>query len=522
MNRPIRILKTRPILLMVLLTTASIGAPVLAVSGTAEAITIPGITGFITNDGLFFVQVGYAQFGYATFVGNGSQIYASAVIVNLTGITETQQVAHIAVYSYTEGRVLSNLNIVVPGYTSLAVSVTLPQNHSWAEYKVTVDQTPWWFYAVTPYSFLGFTGLADGGVDLATFIAVGLFFVYAVPLMVKGERMTKKAIFSPKWNATLWLHGIFFGMVAWYFVSFQSINSFFLGWEFVIIPIPEAIFLFFWSAGRHSQNQRALFVQVVPRMGQRLAVILRDFFVGKDADGDLVIMRSRSPIQWWYRSRGHHVKVFRRSEKGALEPFPLDVLEQTRLTEEQVRDPARFPRGAKYDAHDDFPVVSSDENEDFPFERMYFVPRVSAFRVTWPRMVIHKDVVVPAHHDLLTGTDVPESTVSKLCWPYIKDGHAEVALCSWHYMDVLAQAMGFMTAEDLANECDNLAIQLWTERGFRHTETSRKADERLLAEEDIRNRPDSDLPEEELEKYVVPLPTGRRDRKSQTAEREGA
>jgi hypothetical protein len=79
-----------------------------------------------------------------------------------------------------------------------------------------------------------------------------------------------------------------------------------------------------------------------------------------------------------------------------------------------------------------------------------------------------------------------------------------------------------MTAEDLANECDNLAIQLWTERGFRHTETSRKADERLLAEEDIRNRPDSDLPEEELEKYVVPLPTGRRDRKSQTAEREGA
>jgi len=499
--------------LVALLTAVAVVGPFAMASGSAGAITIPGITGFITNDGLFFVQVGYAQFGYATYVGNGSQLYASSAIVNITGITQTAQVAHVSIYSYAENKTIDSLNVPVAGYTSLSLGINLPQNHTWQQYRVTVDATPWWFWAFTPYSFLGFTGLQDGGVDLATFIAVGLFFVYAVPLMVKGERMTKRAIFSPKWNATLWLHGIFFGMVAWYFVSFPSINQFFLGWEFVIIPIPEAIFLFFWAAGRHSQNQRALFIQIVPRMGQRLAVIMRDFFVGKDSDGDLVIMRSRSPIQWWYRSRGHHVKVFRRSEKGALEPFPLDVLEQTRLTEEQVRDPARFPRGAKYDAHDDFPVVNSDDSEDFPFERLYFVPRVSAFKVTWPRMVMHKDVPVPEHTELVTGRVIPAGTEPKLCWPYIKDGHAEVALCSWHYMDVLAQAMGYMTAEDLANECDNLAIQLWTERGMRHTETSRKANERLDSEEDIRNRPDTDLPEEELEKYVVQLPTARRDRR---------
>ena len=495
-----------------LLTALVVATPLVAAVGTTSAITIPGITGFITNDGLFFVQVGYSQFGYATYVGNGSDVYSSALIINVTGITTSTQVAHVSIYEYASNRTLTSLNVPVPGYSSVAVSVNLPQNHSYMEYKVTVDGTPWWVYAYTPWSFLGFSGLQDGGVDLATFIAVGLFFVYAVPLMVKGEKMTKRAIYSPKWNATLWLHGIFFGMVAWYFASFASINSTLHGWEFVIIPIPEAIFLFFWAAGRHSSNRRALFIQIVPRMGQRLAVIMRDYFVGRDTDGDLVIMRSRSPIQWWYRSRNHHVKVFRRSEAGALEPFPLDVLEQKRITEEQVRDPARFPRGAKYDAHDDFPVVSSDESEDFPFERLYFVPRVSAFRVTWPHMVMHRDVPVPEHNNLVTGAVVPAGTESKLCWPYIKDGHAEVTLCSWHFMDVLAQAMGYMTAEDAATECDNLAIQLWTERGFRHTETSRKADERLIAEEDIRNRPDTDLPEEELEKYVVPLPASRHGR----------
>ena len=312
-------------------------------TGTASAITIPGISGFITSDGLFFVQVGYSQFGYTTYVGNGSDVYASAIVINVTGITTTSQVAHVSVYEYADRRTVQNVNVPIPGYSSVAVAVELPQNHTYMEYKVSVDSTPWWVYAYTPWSFLGFTGLQDGGADLATFIAVGLFFVYAIPFMVKGERMTKKAIYSPKWNATLWLHGIFFGLVAWYFVSFPSINSFFQGWEFVVIPIPEAVFLFFWAAGRHSSNQRALFVQIVPRMGQRLAVIMRDYFVGKDSDGDLVIMRSRSPIQWWYRSRGHHVKVFRRSEAGALEPFPLDVLEQQRLTEEQVRDPGAVP-----------------------------------------------------------------------------------------------------------------------------------------------------------------------------------
>ena len=505
---------TRPkALILVVLTAACLLAPVFIATGAADAIGIPGVRGFITNDGLFFVQVGYAQFGYTEYLGNGTDLYASAVIINITGITTSTQTAHISIYSYANQTTLSSLNVPVPGYTSVALTVSLPDEHSYLEYKVTVDSTPWWFYAYAPWGFLGITGLQDGGTDLATFIAVGLFFVYALPFMVKGERMTKRAIYSPKWNATLWLHGIFFGMVAWYFVNFPSINIFFHGWEFVIIPIPEAIFLFFWAAGRHSQNQRALFIQIVPRMGQRLAVILRAYFMGKDEDGDLVVMRSRSPIQWWYRSRGHHVKVFRRSEAGALEPFPLDVLEQTRLTEEQVRDPARFPRGAKYDAHDDFPVVNSDESEDFPFERLYFVPRVSAFRVTWPHMVAHRDVPVPEHLNAVTGTIVPAGTKSVWCWPYIKDGHAEIALCSWHYMDVLAQAMGYMTAEDLAAECDNLAIQLWTERGHKHTETSRKADERLLAEEDIQNRPYTDLSDEELEKYVVSLPERRRDRK---------
>jgi hypothetical protein len=490
----------------------------LATTGDAAAISIPGITGFITSDGLFFVQIGYQDLiGFTTYIDNGSLVYSAGVVVNVTAITASAQVAHISIYDYSSGSTIANENVLVPAYSSIAVD--LPSNHSNVEYKASVDSTPWWFYAFTPYSFLGFTGLQDGGVDIATFIAIAVFFAWAFPLMLKAERMTKRAIFAPRWQAKIWFHGIFAGLLASYAAYFSWWNQTLQGWEFIIIPIPEALFLFFWTAGRHSQNRRALFVQIVPRVGQRLAVIMRSYFVGKDADGDLVVMRSYSPIQWWYRSRGHHVKVFRRREAGALEPFPLDVLEQSRLTEEQVRDPARFPRGAKYDAHDDFPVVNSDESEDFPFERLYFIPRLSAFRITWPRMRITKEVPVPEHTDAATMTVIPAGHVTKWCWPYIEDGHAEVTLCSWHFMDVLAQAMGYMTAEDAAEEANRLSVQLAAERGFRYTETGRKASSQINAEYDLRDRPESDLPENELERYVTPLPA-RRERKALPGEKE--
>ena len=86
-------------------------------------------------------------------------------------------------------------------------------------------------------------------------------------------------------------------------------------------------------------------------------------------------------------------------------------------------------------------------------------------------------------------------------------------------MDVLAQAMGYMVAEDLANEMDDLATQLWAERGRQHTDTSRKADERLLAIEDLRNRPETDLTPEEREARVMRLPSGR-GRKALTGDSE--
>ena len=169
-------------LFAVLATAVLVLGPALAATGDADAISIPGITGFITNDGLFFVQVGYQNLvGYTTYVSNGTQVYAAGITINVTAITGSEQVAHISIYSYGANATIQSLSVTVPGYTSIAVPVSLAQVNAWIEYRITVDNTPWWIQAFTPYSFLAITGLQDGGVDFATFIAIIIFFLLRPP-----------------------------------------------------------------------------------------------------------------------------------------------------------------------------------------------------------------------------------------------------------------------------------------------------------------------------------------------------
>jgi hypothetical protein len=474
-----------------------------SIPAPAAAWAPPGFLGFVTHDDLFFVEFGAVDFGIFTPVANDSSIYTSALELNVTSIASYNETAVVRLYSYDQGRYIENTSVYIATYGYAILTLPLPDSHTYTEFLLTVDGTPAFFWAESPYAFLGIPQLLNGGIDLAVFIAIGIFLLYTLPLMVKAERMTKRAIYCPRWNATMWLHGIFFGLLAWYIVSFAGVNAFFKGWEFVFIPFPEALFLFFWNAGRHSTNRQAMFMQVVPRLGQRMGVILRFFYIGQDADGDLVIIKRRSPVQWWYRSRGHHTKVFRRSEEGALEPFPFVALEQQRISSEQVRDPARFPRGAKYGGHDDFPVINAQDDEEAPIERVYFVPRISAFRHEWPKLRFFREVKVPTYVDI-NGSVHEGETRLKLTWPYIQDGHADISLWSWHFMDVLAQAQGYMTSEDMAREIEDLSMQLAAERGNRERLSREKAESRMGADADLRGRPYSDMSPEELQAYRSP------------------
>lgn len=515
----VRSAKTARVVLVVTVAAALVG-PLTLATGNTSALGNPGFVGFITNDGLFFVQYGYSQFGYVSYVHNGSDIYASALVVNITAVTLHNNTAHVRLYDYGAKTYIYNATVSVPGYGTEVVSAPLPVIHSYGEFRLEVDGTPGYFYAEAPYNFLTFTALTDGGSDLAVFIAFGVFLAYALPMMVKGENMTRRAIYAHRSQAIMWLHGIFFGLVGWYFVGFPTINSFFKGWEFIAIPFPEALFLFFWSAGRHSQNNKAMFIQIIASdPGERLSIDYREFYVGKAPGGGLAIIRpGRGPIQWLYRAWGHHVIVYRRGE-GKPAPMPLssvvpDDSQQASLAD----DPMQFPRGNKIDPHDDFPVPDVPAHiwsgQSDTFRRFYYVKRASDLdKIEWPRMVMHRDKWVEEYTTTRIDPVTRQAQVAvvqghyepKLCWPFVKDGaRPNVELWGWHKMASLAQYNNFLSTDDLTDYAESLALQLATERGKRYTLAKAMANEQTLGEDYVRSLATRNLSEFDRQQYVPP------------------
>ena len=74
---------------------AILPAPVVAHPAPAQGCTYDcGTTGFITRDGLFYVEVGYIGFlGTFNAEPNGSEVYAYAITLNITNIVSPTLIA---------------------------------------------------------------------------------------------------------------------------------------------------------------------------------------------------------------------------------------------------------------------------------------------------------------------------------------------------------------------------------------------------------------------------------------------
>jgi hypothetical protein len=505
-------------LLVGMLTLPFLASPVSAHPQPAQGCAYGcGTTGFITRDGLFYVEVGYIGFlGDFNAEPNGSYLYAYAITLNITAIVSYNVTASVLVHDDGTNTTVAKLAVPDEAYSSVQVDVAAPTSHSYVEFRVSVDGTPEWFWVATPYTFLGIPGLEDGGLDLAIFAGIAVFLLLGFPAMLKAFLMTKRAIYAPKWNATMWLHGIFFGVMALYVVDFPQLNMAFHGWEFLFIPIPEVIFAFFWVAGRASTNQQAQFLQAMPvrghQMGFKSDIYYYGFVDGRGygtTSGTLVIIPTgRSMKQWYYRSRGHHTRVFVRDPtdpKSVFEPMWAEVRNVANLSTAEVEDPTFFDVGSgRFTPTKGFEILHADSGDD-TIDRMYFVKRLSSFKVKWPEMVgFSWDYVeVKPSKRNPDGTEAPAQMKRKLRWPYITDGRAEIDLMPWHWEHVWGVEFGYEQIEDVMEENDNLRARIGVLEGQLYTRSQEISDARINAENHIRNRPGSALTSEEATAYAV-------------------
>jgi len=508
---------------------AILPAPVVAHPAPAQGCTYDcGTTGFITRDGLFYVEVGYIGFlGTFNAEPNGSEVYAYAITLNITNIVSFNATAYIVVYDYATNTT-SRVDLLVGAYSAVQTDVPVPTSRAYVEVRVGVDGTAAYFWVETPWTFLGIAGLEDGGIDLAIFTGIAVFLLFGFPAMLKAFNMTRRAIYCPKWNATMWLHGIFFGFLAVYVVDFPALNSAFHGWEFLLIPLPEVLFAFFWIAGRASTNQQAQFLQAMPVRGHQLGfksdVYYYGFVDGRGygtTTGTLVIMPlGRSMKQWYYRSRGHHTRVFVRDPsdpKSVFEPMWAEVRNVNDLSPPEIIDPTFFDVGSgRFAPHKGFEILHSDSADD-QIDRMYFLKRLSSFKVTWPELITHRKKPVEAYTDK-QGNFHEATTKDVWTWPYITDGRAEFDLMPWHWEHVWGVEYGYERIEDVMEENDNLRVRIGVLEGELFTRSQRISDERVNAENYIRNRPHSELSQEEAERYAVRERPAKGDQKDEPPE----
>lgn len=493
--------RVKALLVVLFFGTGVVGAGAIAVAPASASCIGPCLTGIFTSNGLLFVEAGPTTWGFFNPVGQGGQVYAYAITVELYSMVDSNETATLSLYDYGDAATVGTIQVVVPAYSVTWANLTLPTAHSWSEVKLLIDGTPYLLWTETPYFFLSIPGIADGGFDLAIFIAIAVFFVFMIPLSLKGEAMTRRAIYCPKFPAKTWFHGIFAGMLAFYFSDFAFLNSTFQGWEWAVIPIPEAMFFFLWTAGRHSHDDLALVLQGVPVTGDPMEFVADFYHVGETTDGKLIACFP-GPIQWWYRSRGHYTVLWERKNDGGPEPMAFHATEGNKLTPEQIAWLRRVPVNPNSVPAKGFRVRMKGDAEKIGVSHIFQVASRDDWNVKPPHMVWRK--TLPAHDEVdVNGITVHIKEKTKWTWPHVEVPPAQITLAPSHYQDVWYTNNNWMESEVLVQENSDLRTALWSLRGHLQVVTSRKAEEGQNAKTAIEERPYSDLSPEDLDAGVA-------------------
>lgn len=492
---------------MILVSLGIAGPLVLSFTAApASAVCVGACSpvGFTTHDGYFYVQAGGTIFGDFSPVSNGSQVYAFSLTVeisSLVGINETA-IAHL--YESGSSKSVANQSLIVAPYANDYINLTIPSTHQWTELELKVDGTPVFFSVETPYYFLSIPGIEDGGLDFSIFIALGIFWVFFVFAYLKGKHMTDRAVKGPGIEARTWFHGTFAAMFVLYLLDFQLMNSVFQGWEFLVIPIPEACFFLFWSGTQHDKSSYAMIVQGVPVTGAPIRFNLDFWDHGTPGSGPAagkLVACGEGIWQWWYRSRGYHTILYEDKKDGAPEPMAFDVTEGSRLTPEQVAWLGRIPQNPASNTSKGFLTRMMGHDKRRPVTHMFCVASRDDWDIKLPYWSWWR--AIPAHEDTDPGGFIVKIPERHKFRPHIEPGYAHITLAPWHYQFVWALNFGWIRPEDLEKENQDLLKAIWALKGTIDSLTGKKSETAMNALVDLQNRPKSDLSPEDLEAGVA-------------------
>lgn len=487
-------------------------------SARADVFGPPTFQGFVTNDGFFFVEIGTSSFGSFSPVNPGSNVFGTGftlVLFGLTGFNRTVPVQFTEYPGNGQPDLYDNLSVSVPAKTAVLADLTFPVNSHPTRANLTIDGTTEQFTIETPVLLIPLTNLTNGGFDLILLGILSELLLFTLPLIVLARWMTRRALYAPKMKAILWLHGIVLGIAAFVILDFQLVNETVGGWGWFTYPVPISVFLFFWSASLFNRADVVEVLRPYTASGHRLSFDRWEIRVGRNRDGDLVLV-GRRWRDWVFGALGHHVVLSPHdAEEHGVEPqgHALVLREFTSAKKpgggspvpgaiQRARKAIRWPTPTKSDPAEDFRVRNAQERGEEDPAYVYFVASVNPVSVDWPKVSVHRwkptEAVYNDEGDLVR----PAGKKWALTWPHIVDGKAEIQLASIHYADVVAVAMGWKTVEDVVRVAEQRHLQVYLLKAHMESEVARQVEEKLTAWLDLHTRPGFDLGEDEEEAEV--------------------
>jgi hypothetical protein len=466
--------------------------------------------GFITNDHRFLVFNGYLSFGgFYNAISNGSEVYAGAFVLVIYSLTNNTYAVTI---SLTElGTTTNQETTVIPGVAD-QVTISLAQTNSWESARVVVDGTAQYYTVAVPISLLPSYLDNIGGVDL---IALGILSECLIALalaLASAYAAQRRALWAPKFSLLVWGHVILIAMASAIIIDFQWVDQTFAGWS----PLVYAIFLwpifFAFSLSYFNRAPKAEMLQANTPSAGRLSFNRWTLRLMKTTRGwELIGPKWK---HWWQRllskKNGHVMLGVKESDLTTPipEPFVADIVNRRIPSREEILRRVRRPSPDKNDPLDDFDIIQGSLDgrapaggDEIPM-KLLFTPTGFPVEVQWPKLVAHKDVIVPEKM-MKDGRIVAEHTKSVFCMPFYQPGKALITLHSLHFRAPISVINMWRSVEDLGNLLDVVTLDLEALKAGFNTQVTKRVRERILAREALLGRGSDDLSDIEAAQEAV-------------------
>jgi hypothetical protein len=491
-----------------LLVLGIFAMPMLPLASAGTYIGAPTFSGsIIVDNGQALGFEGIITWGAAWQpITNGSQVFSNEV--NFVFYDLTQNTLVLKITTTELGTTFNTTTTVYPNSPD-EIQIALISNTNWNTVQMNVAGVTQYFSVATPISLLPPSIFNVGGLDLLVLVVISEAIVAFGGAVAAANAIMRRALWAPRFSLLIWGHVVLVGVAGAVLIDYQFVDSTFAGWSpLVYVFVVTPMFLAFLLSYFNRAPSAALIRANAPLAG-KLTYSFYPLLTAKDARGREVLI-DPSWRGFWARIFGHHVVLVpAEAQVSQPEPFVAAVINRRIISKREFLKRVARPSERKATPLDDFDVIPSSvdgrplRGRSWLPVKLFWTPAGRPVNVEWPRLTIHKSVVVPARYNSNGTMMKPEQTKNRLTWPHYLEGSSDIVLAPIHYRSAQSVTAGWRTAEDLAEVLSDTALDLEATKSSFETEVARKVRERLVARESLMGRTSNDMDEIEAAQEAV-------------------